>query len=102
MKIVTKKVEGWSLVRPFDFDLLTCFFKDLIAEAFLDASLHILSTSAPRYHNEKIKVSDLAKELNMTNKELLEILSKLEIHAKAHNSSISNADKEKVKKYLEG
>ena len=46
----------------------------------------------------KIKVYELAKELNLSNTEMLDILSKLGISAKSHLSTLEDSDVEKVKK----
>ena len=46
----------------------------------------------------KIKLYDVAKELNLTSKEVLEIAKKLNIEAKSHLSSIDEADANKIKK----
>ena len=45
----------------------------------------------------KIKLYDVAKELNLTSKEVLEIAKKLNIEAKSHLSSIDEADANKIK-----
>ena len=45
----------------------------------------------------KIKLYDVAKELNLTSKEVLEIAKKLNIDAKSHLSSIDEADANKIK-----
>ncbi|MFC1478026.1 transcription termination factor NusA [Candidatus Margulisiibacteriota bacterium] len=66
--------------------------EDTKTEAEADAK------SAPAL--EKIKVSQLAKELNTTSKELLAVLSELGIAAKAHNSNISAEDAEKARAHL--
>ena len=48
----------------------------------------------------KIKVSELAKELNLQNKEVLSFLHEKGVEAKAHNSSIEEADAQMVRKAL--
>ena len=45
----------------------------------------------------KIKLYDVAKELNLTSKEVLEIAKKLNIEAKSHLSSIDEEDANKIK-----
>ena len=45
----------------------------------------------------KIKIYDIAKELNMSSKELVEIAIKLNIDVKSHLSSISEEDAERIK-----
>ena len=40
----------------------------------------------------KIKLYDIAKELNLTSKEVLELAKKLNIDAKSHLSAIDEAD----------
>ena len=46
----------------------------------------------------KMKVYDLAKELDLTSKEILEKAKKLGINAKSHLSSLEDDDVEKLKK----
>ena len=46
----------------------------------------------------KIKVSELAKELDLQNKEVLNFLHEKGVEAKAHNSSIEEADADMVRK----
>ena len=46
----------------------------------------------------KIKVSELAKELDLQNKEVLNFLQEKGVEAKAHNSSIEEADADMVRK----
>ncbi len=48
----------------------------------------------------KIKVSELAKELDLQNKEVLNFLHEKGVEAKAHNSSIEEADADMVRKAL--
>lgn len=48
----------------------------------------------------KIKVSELAKELDLQNKEVLSFLHEKGVEAKAHNSSIEEADADMVRKAL--
>ncbi len=50
----------------------------------------------------KIKLYDIAKELNLTSKEILEIAKKLKIEAKSHLSSIDEADAVKIKENVKG
>ncbi len=50
----------------------------------------------------KIKLYDIAKELNLTSKEVLEIAKKLNIDAKSHLSSIDDADAAKIKESVKG
>ena len=45
----------------------------------------------------KIKLYDIAKELNLTSKEVLEIAKKLNIDVKSHLSSVDEADANKIK-----
>ena len=45
----------------------------------------------------KIKLYDIAKELNLTSKEVLEIAKKLNIDAKSHLSSVDEAEAERIK-----
>ena len=45
----------------------------------------------------KIKLYDIAKELNLTSKEVLEIAKKLNIEAKSHLSSVNEEDAKKIK-----
>ena len=49
----------------------------------------------------KVKIYEIAKELNIENKELIELAKKLGIEAKSHLSSIDEADAEKIKKIYE-
>ena len=44
----------------------------------------------------KIKLYDIAKELNLTSKEVLEIAKKLNIEAKSHLSSVSEEDAKRI------
>ena len=48
-----------------------------------------------------MKVSELAKEMNKTNKEVLEVLASLGVEAKAFNSSISDEDAQRAKASFE-
>ncbi len=50
----------------------------------------------------KIRVYELAKDLNMTNKALLNKMKKLKIEVKSHMSSLENSDIGKIKKTLLG
>ena len=45
----------------------------------------------------KIKIYDIAKELNMSSKDLVEIAIKLNIDVKSHLSAISEEDAERIK-----
>ena len=45
----------------------------------------------------KVKIYDIAKELELTSKEVLEIAKKLDIEAKSHLSSIEESDAEKIR-----
>ncbi len=45
----------------------------------------------------KVKIYEIAKELNIENKELIELAKKLGIEAKSHLSSIDEADAKKIK-----
>ena len=45
----------------------------------------------------KIKLYDIAKELNLTSKEVLEIAKKLKIDAKSHLSAVDETDAVKIK-----
>ncbi len=47
----------------------------------------------------KIKIYEIAKELNLTSKELLEIANKLKIEAKSHLSSIDEKDAKKLREH---
>ena len=44
----------------------------------------------------KIKLYDIAKELNLTSKEVLEIAKKLNIESKSHLSSVSEEDAKRI------
>ena len=46
----------------------------------------------------KIKLYDIAKEFDMSSKDILEIAMKLNINAKSHLSSVSDEDAEKIRK----
>ena len=46
----------------------------------------------------KIKLYDIAKELNLTSKEVLELAKKLNIDAKSHLSAVDEADAVKISK----
>ena len=48
----------------------------------------------------KVKIYEIAKELNMDSKELVEEAKKLGIEAKSHLSSIEEADAKKLKDNL--
>ena len=48
----------------------------------------------------KIKIYDLAKELNLASKELLQKVKEMGIEAKSHLSSISDEDVEKIRKNI--
>lgn len=46
----------------------------------------------------KIKLYDIAKEFDMSSKDILAIAMKLNINAKSHLSSVSDEDAEKIRK----
>ncbi len=48
----------------------------------------------------KVKIYEIAKELNMDNKEIIKIAKKLGIESKSHLSSIDESDAEKIKENL--
>lgn len=48
----------------------------------------------------KIKIYDIAKKLNLTSKEVLEVAGKLKIEAKSHLSSIEEADSKRIEEVL--
>ena len=48
----------------------------------------------------KIKIYDIAKELDLTSKEVIEVAQKLKIEAKSHLSSVSEEDAKKIKENL--
>ena len=48
----------------------------------------------------KIKLYDIAKELNLTSKEVLEIAKKLNINAKSHLSSVDEDEAQKIKESI--
>lgn len=48
-------------------------------------------------NNGKVRIYDLSKELNLENKDILEICEKLAIAAKSHSSTITEADAEKIR-----
>ncbi len=48
----------------------------------------------------KIKLYDMAKELNLTSKEVLEIAKKLNIDAKSHLSAVDEIDAQKIKENI--
>ena len=48
----------------------------------------------------KIKLYDIAKELSLTSKEVLEIAKKLNIDVKSHLSSVDEADANKIKESI--
>ncbi|MDQ1269231.1 MAG: translation initiation factor, partial [Thermodesulfobacteriota bacterium] len=50
----------------------------------------------------KVRVYELAKDLNMTNKQLLEKLKELKIDAKSHMSALGSSDVAAVKQNLLG
>ena len=50
----------------------------------------------------KIKLYDIAKELNLTSKEVLEIAKKLNIDAKSNLSAIDEQDANKIKQSVKG
>ena len=61
-------------------------------EEDLEESAHKVEVVQDDSSTEKIKISDLAKELKIANKDLLALCATLKIEAKAHNSCISNSD----------
>ena len=50
----------------------------------------------------KIKLYDIAKELNLTSKEVLEIAKKLNIEAKSHLSSVEEDEAKKIRESMKG
>jgi translation initiation factor IF-2 len=48
----------------------------------------------------KIKLYDIAKELNLTSKEVLEVAKKLNIDAKSHLSSIEEDEAKRIRESL--
>ena len=50
----------------------------------------------------KIRVYELAKDLNMTNKALLNKMKELKIEVKSHMSSLKDSDISKIKKNVWG
>ena len=48
----------------------------------------------------KIKLYDIAKELNLTSKEVLEIAKKLNINVKSHLSSVEEDEAQKIKESI--
>lgn len=50
----------------------------------------------------KVRVYELAKDLNITNNQLLEKLKELKIDAKSHMSALDNSDVAAVKQNLLG
>ncbi|NQZ63319.1 translation initiation factor IF-2 N-terminal domain-containing protein, partial [Crocosphaera sp.] len=52
----------------------------------------------------KVRIYDLSKELNLENKDILEICGQLNIAVKSHSSTITESDAERIKgmvdKYL--
>ena len=50
----------------------------------------------------KIKLYDIAKEFDMSSKDILAIAVKLNIDAKSHLSSVSDEDAERIRKEIQG
>ena len=50
----------------------------------------------------KIKLYDIAKELNLTSKEVLEVAKKLNIDAKSHLSSIEEDEAKRIRESVKG
>ncbi len=50
----------------------------------------------------KIKIYDIAKELDLTSKEVIEIAQKLKIEAKSHLSSVDENDAKRIKESVKG
>ena len=48
----------------------------------------------------KIKLYDIAKELNLTSKEVLEIAKDLKINVKSHLSSVEESEAQKIKERI--
>ena len=48
----------------------------------------------------KVKIYEIAKELNIDNKEIIKIAKKLGIEAKSHLSSIDESDAEKIMRII--
>lgn len=51
---------------------------------------------------ENIRINELAKELNLTNKEVLDSCEKLGIHGKTHSSTITSDQVQRIKDFIEG
>ena len=49
---------------------------------------------------DNIRVSELAKELNMTSKDLLEKFAEISVSVKSHSSTVSPEQIRKIKEYL--
>jgi len=50
----------------------------------------------------KIKIHEIAKKLNLTSKEALEVAQKLNIEEKSHLRNIEENDAEKIEKEISG
>ena len=48
-------------------------------------------------NNAKVRIYDLSKELNLENRDLLDICEKLNISVKSHSSTISESDSDRIK-----
>ena len=48
----------------------------------------------------KIKIYDIAKKLDLTSKEILEVAKRLNIEAKSHLSGVEESDAQKIEKEL--
>lgn len=51
---------------------------------------------------ENIRINELAKELNLTNKEVLDSCEKLGIHGKTHSSTITSDQVQRIKDFIAG
>ncbi|MFM8299152.1 MAG: translation initiation factor IF-2 N-terminal domain-containing protein, partial [Microcystis aeruginosa] len=47
--------------------------------------------------NAKVRIYDLSKELNLDNKDILDICDQLNIEYKSHSSTISEEDAQRIK-----
>lgn len=52
-------------------------------------------------NNGKVRIYELSKELNLENKDILDICEQLEIAVKSHSSTITESDAEAIKKKAE-
>ena len=48
----------------------------------------------------KMKIYEIAKELNLTSKEVMDIASKLNIEAKSHLSNVEDKDAKSIEQYV--